>query len=207
MFKSAGWKPKPIFHDIVLLHSDSGSVTTEKAATCHLPRDHMSLPSNVPLNDLSALTKGRESSSDTPAGLQEGGGAWAAPWCFHATKKEKTSRQFIHENEFWVNMSQRFFPVHFHQWTGNRSDVCLNQPSKKKKRGDIMRKSWTPEKVKDSPKLLGPKLQNVLTWYWEGPLIGSGYQLSEALRNEAIHVIIEIERKKTEEGWKYMWKF
>lgn len=82
-----------------LLHSDSGSVTTEKAATCHLPRDHMSLPSNVPLNDLSALTKGRESSSDAPADLQEEGGAWGAPM-FSWYKKKRKNQQTIHSWKF-----------------------------------------------------------------------------------------------------------
>eukprot|EP00066_Takifugu_rubripes_P017225 XP_011606491.1 PREDICTED: transmembrane protein 25 [Takifugu rubripes] len=37
--------------------SDSASMRAEGAGTSHLPRDHMSLPSHVQLNDLSTLTK------------------------------------------------------------------------------------------------------------------------------------------------------
>ncbi|TNN01556.1 hypothetical protein fugu_010938 [Takifugu bimaculatus] len=37
--------------------SDSASMRAERAGTSHLPRDHMSLPSHVQLNDLSTLTK------------------------------------------------------------------------------------------------------------------------------------------------------
>uniref|UniRef100_H3CLT1 Transmembrane protein 25 n=1 Tax=Tetraodon nigroviridis TaxID=99883 RepID=H3CLT1_TETNG len=45
-------------------HAGSGHAGSGHAGSGPLPRDHMSLPTNVKLNDLSTLTKGRESPSE-----------------------------------------------------------------------------------------------------------------------------------------------
>ena len=43
-----------------LLHSDSANLKTEKADKTHIPRENMSLPSNMQLHDLSTLRKGEK---------------------------------------------------------------------------------------------------------------------------------------------------
>uniref|UniRef100_A0A7N8Y5I4 Transmembrane protein 25 n=1 Tax=Mastacembelus armatus TaxID=205130 RepID=A0A7N8Y5I4_9TELE len=45
----------PLYH----AHSESASLQAEKANRTHIPRENMSLPSNVQLNDLSTLRKGK----------------------------------------------------------------------------------------------------------------------------------------------------
>lgn len=47
------------------LHSDSANLKAEKADKTHIPRENMSLPSNMQLNDLSTLRKGKNSNSLT----------------------------------------------------------------------------------------------------------------------------------------------
>ncbi|XP_028275979.1 transmembrane protein 25 [Parambassis ranga] len=51
--------------------SDSAFLKTEKADKTHIPRENMSLPSNMQLNDLSTLRKAREAAQQNSVGEQK----------------------------------------------------------------------------------------------------------------------------------------
>uniref|UniRef100_A0A673A247 Transmembrane protein 25 n=1 Tax=Sphaeramia orbicularis TaxID=375764 RepID=A0A673A247_9TELE len=57
--------PNPFDISPYCLYSDSANLKTEKADKAYIPRENMSLPSNMQLNDLSTLRKGTSSGRQT----------------------------------------------------------------------------------------------------------------------------------------------